>query len=121
MGSHTLYIVRTCGNMKLYISLLSLCLFAIVFPSTLSLDCFPCWKRSCANQVVDPESCASGQIIKDHCNCCNVCAKALGEECGGDWDEYGTCATPFICNHDYDYETNQNTAVCVEDINISKV
>ncbi|KAB7502076.1 Venom protein [Armadillidium nasatum] len=36
-------------------------------------------------------------IIKDVCNCCNICAKGKGDECGGPWGLGGKCAEGLRC------------------------
>jgi len=42
--------------------------------------------------------CKSGEYVKSgYCGCCLHCAKAEGEECGGDWEERGRCATGMHC------------------------
>jgi len=51
-----------------------------------------------------PEYCPSGQLTKGICGCCDVCAKAEGEECGGPWQMAGTCADYLFCEVDSDAE-----------------
>ena len=61
-----------------------------------SLSCTPCCRDEeearllngeeslhCTACPPAPGYCASGELAKDVCGCCDVCAKALGEECGG--------------------------------------
>ena len=31
------------------------------------------------------------------CDCCDVCAKVEGEECGGPWDSFGKCDERLKC------------------------
>eukprot|EP00092_Neocalanus_flemingeri_P036105 GFUD01039309.1.p1 GENE.GFUD01039309.1~~GFUD01039309.1.p1 ORF type:complete len:205 (+),score=38.83 GFUD01039309.1:57-671(+) len=47
-----------------------------------------------------PQYCASGQVTKDVCACCDVCAKAVGQQCGGPWGISGTCADDLFCELD---------------------
>ena len=45
-----------------------------------------------------PANCSSGQLIKDRCGCCDACARAEGESCGGMHGTYsGKCATGLSC------------------------
>lgn len=53
-------------------------------PNCLEVHCHP------------EEDCAHG-ATKDECGCCDVCAKGLGEECGGYRNHGGTCAENLIC------------------------
>ena len=45
-----------------------------------------------------PSECRSGQLTKDVCGCCEECAKAAGEVCGGPWGISGTCAEDLFCD-----------------------
>lgn len=36
-----------------------------------------------------------GSIVKDVCNCCDACAKQVGEKCGGLWKH--RCDQGLIC------------------------
>ena len=47
----------------------------------------------------DPSECASGELTKDICMCCDVCAKAAGQVCGGLWGMMGTCASHLYCHY----------------------
>ena len=46
-----------------------------------------------------PSECASGELTKDSCGCCDVCAKAAAQECGGPWGGVGTCASHLYCDY----------------------
>lgn len=37
-----------------------------------------------------------GQVL-DICHCCKVCAKDVGEKCGGIYGIYGKCAEHLTC------------------------
>ena len=39
-----------------------------------------------------------GELTKGVCRCCDECAKAEGEECGGLWGWLGTCAKDLYCD-----------------------
>lgn len=51
------------------------------------------WSRCAPLQLSE---CKAG-IARDICHCCLVCAKALGEECGGFDRVYGTCGKNLTC------------------------
>merc|ERR1712215_548683 len=56
-----------------------------------NLDCTVCTRKY-------PEDCTSGQLTWDVCGCCQVCAKAEGDVCGGPWGIRGTCADFLFCD-----------------------
>ncbi|XP_057312226.1 venom protein 302-like [Hydractinia symbiolongicarpus] len=56
-----------------------------------SLSCFQCNLTECKQPM------CKGGIVKDPCQCCNVCAKVRGEECGGPWDIHGECDQGLYC------------------------
>ena len=37
-------------------------------------------------------------LLRDECNCCNVCARELGEVCGGKYYKHGKCAHALHCD-----------------------
>jgi len=68
-----------------------------------------------------PMDCASGHLTKDVCGCCDVCAKAEGETCGGMWGMSGTCAPGLNCEtakplpNTKPYFNHNEAGVCVKD------
>ena len=42
-------------------------------------------------------SCSSGQLHEDPCGHCLVCAKSLGQSCGGAFNFLGICASDLVC------------------------
>lgn len=38
-----------------------------------------------------------GGLVKDPCRCCDVCAKVMGELCGGPWNYLGKCDKGLKC------------------------
>ena len=44
-----------------------------------------------------PKCCPSGKLTLDACGCCQVCAKAQNEICGGPWYTSGQCASGLDC------------------------
>ena len=54
-------------------------------------------QQCAACEPIFPTNCTSGQLGKDMCGCCDVCANAEGEECGGVWNMAGTCADYLFC------------------------
>lgn len=55
-------------------------------------SCPPCAERSCER----PKNCQGG-VVKDACDCCQVCAKVEGELCGGKWMIEGQCDGKLRC------------------------
>ncbi|XP_045606961.1 serine protease HTRA3 [Procambarus clarkii] len=60
-----------------------------------TLECVPCSPSRCPAIG----ECPLG-ITWDVCNCCEVCAKELDEECGGPWSAYGKCGPGLTCLKD---------------------
>ncbi|XP_023217453.1 venom protein 302-like isoform X2 [Centruroides sculpturatus] len=60
--------------------------------ATYALDCPSCDKSAC-----QPHGRCVAGVVKDVCGCCDVCAKRIGEECGGPDDIYGKCARWMLC------------------------
>ncbi|GAB0090846.1 uncharacterized protein DMENIID0001_056110 [Sergentomyia squamirostris] len=47
---------------------------------------------------IKPTDCpGKGITVWDPCHCCKVCAKTLGEACGGPGGFSGTCEPPLQC------------------------
>ncbi|XP_076031862.1 venom protein 302-like [Oratosquilla oratoria] len=65
------------------------------------LDCIPCSDTVC--DPPKPVNCKWG-TQKDVCGCCLVCAKGLGEVCGGPWFSSGRCARGLRCLRDFKSE-----------------
>ena len=93
-----------------------LVLLVIIFVTIHTTDTLSCQCASCPPPLTTSE-CVSGEVTKDECHCCDVCAKAEGEECGGPWGFAGTCASYLFCDVDlesattpyYDYYEYYNT------------
>merc|ERR1719431_1057746 len=71
-------------------------LLLLSLPSLQALECRPCIPENCPDEP-DPFSCSSGELVRDLCDCCLICAKAEGDICGGDWDLLGRCASSLTC------------------------
>ena len=56
-------------------------------------ECRPCALVTCKKN----RTCAGGRL-RDACNCCDVCAKTEGQECGGKTYIYGRCNRGLTCN-----------------------
>ena len=68
---------------------------AMLLPLSSATSC----SAVCSFQRCPPlrlSECKAG-IARDFCHCCFVCAKALGEPCGGLDNMYGTCAKGLKC------------------------
>merc|ERR1711953_1088301 len=59
-----------------------------------SLSCLSCQE---VGSCPPPACCPSGSYTTDVCGCCEVCAKAEGETCGGPWGTFGSCAAGLRC------------------------
>ncbi|CAL4097134.1 unnamed protein product, partial [Meganyctiphanes norvegica] len=66
----------------------------------LSLSCpGPCVRANC--DLSRAQGCTAGILEGgDPCGCCDVCAKDIGEVCGGPWDTSGICANWLTCLKD---------------------
>jgi len=100
---------------------LILVVLACLISEGLSLRCLPCQEAECS----PPSCCASGSVTLGVCGCCQVCAKAEGETCGGPWATSGSCAAGLRCfrqcgdveDEEYcrDYGLFNAYGVCVEE------
>ena len=54
--------------------------------------CGPCNKSACPTDLT-----CLAELVLDRCSCCKVCAKILGERCGGTESIDGRCAEEYIC------------------------
>lgn len=72
--------------------------------------CPECKDLQCPGRA---KQCSRG-ILRDACNCCNVCARDEGELCGGKYYIHGKCAQDSHC--DLRQATIDNpVGVCVSD------
>ncbi|TRY63697.1 hypothetical protein TCAL_00392 [Tigriopus californicus] len=77
----------------------------------------------CADKLSDlVTSCASGQLLADGCGACLICARALGQSCGGSFNVLGVCAGGLSCmvkfnpiGADPTAEEHAKVGVCVRD------
>ncbi|XP_078669846.1 zonadhesin-like [Branchiostoma floridae x Branchiostoma belcheri] len=70
-------------------------LFIGMVTSVTCLSCLPCDEDRCS----EPPAC-QGDVVKDPCGCCDVCAKVDGERCGGPWKISGECSSGLYCDKD---------------------
>ena len=87
-------------------------LFLFLSPSAFSLRCSPCEDQLFC-QPIDVSDCASEELVTDVCDCCDVCAKAKGERCGGVWNTFGKCASYLRCHPPYDPQNPNESGTCV--------
>jgi hypothetical protein len=77
---------------------LGVCLVMSLVSAQKSEDCDVCNRGNCP--VVDPVECQAG-IIRDRCECCQVCARAEREDCdlGGaeGSGKHGACGDNLVC------------------------
>ena len=71
-------------------------LFSVTFTTTQSLSCFPCNMLEDECIPVDQLDCKGG-LAWGVCGCCQLCAKTIGEACGGPWGLDGTCDDGLTC------------------------
>ncbi|XP_058458051.1 cysteine-rich motor neuron 1 protein-like isoform X2 [Malaya genurostris] len=91
------YIICVNGKSseKLTAKFLICCLLMIMNSKTNALKCV-CNPSEC--DVVRSEDCpGKGYIVWDPCRCCKVCARTVGEACGGPGDFSGTCEPHLSC------------------------
>ncbi|XP_078697810.1 uncharacterized protein LOC144925603 [Branchiostoma floridae x Branchiostoma belcheri] len=73
-----------------------------------ALSCLQCGTFTCP-----PLPSCQGDVTKDACGCCDVCAKIPGESCGGQWNISGTCSRGLTCVVDpNEHLGNQATGTC---------
>ena len=90
-------------------------LFSVTFTTAHSLSCLPCDMQKCTPEGKLLRKCKGGLVI-GICRCCKVCAKIIGEECGGLFSIDGTCDVGLECIT-YDPETGLSSldqkGICV--------
>ncbi|XP_002158859.2 BPTI/Kunitz domain-containing protein 4 isoform X1 [Hydra vulgaris] len=72
--------------------ILALFLFFSICYTTTALKCINCALVRCKS----PEGCKAG-TVKDFCGCCDICAQASGEECGGVLLRTKKCGNELEC------------------------
>ena len=82
-------------------SVACLLLFTMAVGICIGLSCPPKCKRKWCIRHVESELQCVGNLVKDACLCCYVCAKQINESCGGSWDVYGKCDVGLVCNYSY--------------------
>ena len=53
--------------------------------------------KTCSPCPATKMACEGGRV-SDFCGCCDVCAKVVGEECGGPYDMMGRCDEGLRCD-----------------------
>ena len=64
--------------------------------STQALSCFGCDSEDLRCTPLHLQNCKGG-LTTDACGCCAVCAKVVGETCGGPWNVKGKCDCGLTC------------------------
>ncbi|XP_066276590.1 cysteine-rich motor neuron 1 protein-like isoform X1 [Branchiostoma lanceolatum] len=75
-----------------------LAIFAVLLGTINGLAALSCLE--CGTYTCTPLPLCRGDVTKDVCNCCDVCAKIAGEGCGGPWGIAGTCSRGLTCVKD---------------------
>jgi len=95
---------RLTGNDRVFTNMPNLMILILVLfhcKQSSSLKCSPCDRSKCKNEP-KPEDCRSGELASGICGCCDRCAAAVYEKCGGLWGMTGHCADYLYC-HQEDY------------------
>ncbi|KAL4660676.1 cysteine-rich motor neuron 1 protein-like [Arapaima gigas] len=61
-----------------------------------ALHCPPCERVHCSPRRALRLQCKGG-VTTGVCGCCPVCARTVGESCGGAWDHLGKCDEGLLC------------------------
>lgn len=61
-----------------------------------SMICPECDRLFCTVRKASKLKCKGGKTT-DICGCCPVCAKQIGEPCGGEWNYLGKCDVGLYC------------------------
>ena len=86
---------------------LILCL--VVIDRANALACGHCNRKLCDY----PTNCAGGLTFEPNCGCCLVCAKVLGETCGGEWGSSGRCDKGLECYvSEFGYTKGSSIGIC---------
>ncbi|XP_078669843.1 zonadhesin-like [Branchiostoma floridae x Branchiostoma belcheri] len=86
-------------------------MFAVLLGMVNGLSALSC--QQCGTFTCPPVPRCAGDVTKDACRCCDVCAKIDGQSCGGPWDTSGTCSSGLTCVVDpNDPLGDQATGLC---------
>ena len=78
--------------------LLPLFLLAFIISAAIATSCpYPCNPATQCSVQLDPSSCLYG-VVKDVCECCDVCGNGPGDFCG----PYGKCGEGLVCVQGYE-------------------
>ncbi|XP_067122565.1 venom protein 302-like isoform X2 [Centruroides vittatus] len=72
----------------------TLCVLFCMENTISALTCLACDQNTCEKKT--EEDCPAG-LTRDVCECCVICAKDIGERCGGIWNMYGKCGRNLKC------------------------
>ena len=64
------------------------------------LRCPSCDRVHCSPRRPSELTTCRGGVVRGICNCCPVCAKTEGQDCGGQWHYRGRCDTGLVCRPD---------------------
>ncbi|XP_067942953.1 uncharacterized protein [Watersipora subatra] len=62
-----------------------------------SMICPDCERLFCYVKKASKLMCNGGGVTTDICGCCPVCAKQVGDPCGGEWNYLGKCDVGLYC------------------------
>ncbi|EDV26322.1 uncharacterized protein TRIADDRAFT_54193 [Trichoplax adhaerens] len=99
--------ISSCNYTWLYLTLLQIFVYAITCSN--GLGCPHCNRQKCKY----PTNCPGGLTYEPYCGCCLVCAKVLGESCGGPWGSSGHCDKGLECYiSPFAYTKGSSIGVC---------
>ncbi|XP_075160973.1 crimpy [Haematobia irritans] len=85
-------------NLRTYLIYLCCYLLVVVAAGSRVVNGLKCYCNPKECDVIRSLDCpGKGLIVLDPCNCCPICAKTVGEVCGGPGDFSGRCEPPLKC------------------------
>ncbi|XP_065312904.1 venom protein 302-like isoform X2 [Gordionus sp. m RMFG-2023] len=80
------------------LKILCLLLLGIIWSTTRYIEGLSCTCHQMEGKCNSPPPTnCKGDMVKDACGCCDVCAKKLGDPCGTNWQQ-GNCTQGLKCD-----------------------
>ncbi|CAK9293388.1 unnamed protein product [Gordionus sp. m RMFG-2023] len=96
------------------LKILCLLLLGIIWSTTRYIEGLSCTCHQMEGKCNSPPPTnCKGDMVKDACGCCDVCAKVLNETCGGPWWVGGRCSKGLICKFSDYRQPIQSDGVCI--------
>uniref|UniRef100_A0A1B0GCM9 IGFBP N-terminal domain-containing protein n=2 Tax=Glossina TaxID=44049 RepID=A0A1B0GCM9_GLOMM len=85
-------------NLRTYLIYLCCYLLIVVAAGSRTVNGLKCYCNPKECDVIRSLDCpGKGMMLWDPCKCCRICAKTLGETCGGPGEFSGQCESPLQC------------------------